>query len=102
MITTTTLGVSAFYHDSAAALVRDGVVLAAAQEERFTRKKHDPGFPEHAVAYCQKEAGLKPRSAQLRRVLRQADAEIRAPSKLCGMRTERRNESTETTWYAFL
>ena len=54
------LGVSAFYHDSAAALVRDGVVVAAAQEERFTRKKHDPGFPEHAIAYCLKEAGLKP------------------------------------------
>ena len=60
MSTTTILGISAFYHDSAAALVRDGVVVAAAQEERFTRKKHDPGFPEHAVAYCLKEAGLKP------------------------------------------
>jgi carbamoyltransferase len=57
---TTILGISAFYHDSAAALVRDGIVVAAAQEERFTRKKHDPGFPEHAVAYCLKEAGLKP------------------------------------------
>jgi hypothetical protein len=60
MSTTTILGISAFYHDSAAALVRDGVVVAAAQEERFTRKKHDPGFPEHAVAYCLNEAGLKP------------------------------------------
>ncbi len=46
------LGISAFYHDSAACLVRDGVVLAAAQEERFTRKKHDASFPEQAVRYC--------------------------------------------------
>jgi carbamoyltransferase len=52
------LGVSAFYHDSAAALVRDGEIVAAAQEERFTRKKHDPGFPAHAVDYCLKEAGI--------------------------------------------
>ena len=43
------LGISCFYHDSAAALVRDGEILAAAQEERFTRKKHDAGFPRHAV-----------------------------------------------------
>jgi len=49
---TTILGISAFYHDSAACLVRDGVIVAAAQEERFTRKKHDPGFPEHAIASC--------------------------------------------------
>ena len=46
------LGISAFYHDSAAALVRDGEIVAAAQEERFTRKKHDAAFPRHAVAYC--------------------------------------------------
>src|SRR5689334_13980600 len=46
------LGISAFYHDSAAALVIDGDVVAAAQEERFTRKKHDAAFPRHAVAYC--------------------------------------------------
>src|SRR5688572_29784987 len=52
------LGISAFYHDSAAALVVDGDIVAAAQEERFTRKKHDPGFPTNAVAYCLKEAGL--------------------------------------------
>jgi carbamoyltransferase len=50
------LGISAFYHDSAAALVEDGRILAAAQEERFTRKKHDPRFPAHAVAYCLREA----------------------------------------------
>jgi carbamoyltransferase len=46
------LGISAFYHDSAAALIVDGDIIGAAQEERFTRKKHDPGFPIHAVAYC--------------------------------------------------
>ncbi len=51
------LGISAFYHDSAAALVRDGDIVAAAQEERFTRRKHDPRFPECAVAYCLREAG---------------------------------------------
>ena len=50
------LGVSAFYHDSAAALIEDGHILAAAQEERFTRKKHDAGFPTHAIAYCLDEA----------------------------------------------
>jgi len=50
------LGVSAFYHDSAAALIDDGRIVAAAQEERFTRKKHDPAFPHHAIAYCLDEA----------------------------------------------
>ena len=52
------LGISAFYHDSAAALVRDGKIVAAAQEERFTRKKHDAGFPTNAVRYCLAEGGL--------------------------------------------
>ena len=52
------LGVSAFYHDSAAALVVDGKIIAAAQEERFTRKKHDSGFPAEAVRYCLKEGGI--------------------------------------------
>ncbi len=52
------LGISAFYHDSAAALVRDGVIVAAAQEERFSRDKHDSGFPAQAVAYCLDEAGV--------------------------------------------
>ena len=56
----TVLGISAFYHDSAAALVRDGVILAAAQEERFSRKKHDPRFPTGAVNYCLGEAFLGP------------------------------------------
>jgi carbamoyltransferase len=57
---TAILGLSAFYHDSAAALVRDGEIVAAAQEERFTRKKHDHGFPQHAIDYCLKEAALEP------------------------------------------
>ena len=57
---TSVLGISAFYHDSAAALVVDGKIVAAAQEERFTRHKHDPDFPKHAIAYCLKEAGLEP------------------------------------------
>src|SRR5262245_61814087 len=52
----TILGISAFYHDSAAAIVRDGTIVAAAQEERFSRKKHDPRFPRHAVNYCLEEA----------------------------------------------
>ena len=46
------LGISAYYHDSAACLVVDGEIVAAAQEERFTRKKHDAAFPSHAVDYC--------------------------------------------------
>jgi carbamoyltransferase len=50
------LGISAYYHDSAAALVEDGRIVAAAQEERFSRKKHDAGFPRNAVAYCMREA----------------------------------------------
>jgi len=57
---TAILGISAFYHDAAAALVVDGEIVAAAQEERFTRKKHDFDFPGHAVAYCLDEAGLRP------------------------------------------
>jgi len=52
------LGLSAFYHDSAACLVREGEIIAAAQEERFTRKKHDASFPEQAVRYCLRESGL--------------------------------------------
>jgi carbamoyltransferase len=53
------LGLSAFYHDSGACLVRDGEIIAAAQEERFTRKKHDADFPKEAVAYCLREGGIK-------------------------------------------
>ncbi len=57
---TAILGISAYYHDSAAALIVDGEVIAAAQEERFTRQKHDPAFPSRAVDYCLREAGLTP------------------------------------------
>lgn len=56
---TAILGISAFYHDSAAALVVDGEIVAAAQEERFTRKKHDHEFPHHAIEYCLEQAGLR-------------------------------------------
>ncbi len=54
------LGISAFYHDSAACLVCDGRIIAAAQEERFTRTKHDHGFPQNAIDYCLREAGIAP------------------------------------------
>ena len=54
------LGISAFYHDSAVALIRDGHIVAAAQEERFTRKKHDHAFPVHAIEYCLQQADLAP------------------------------------------
>jgi carbamoyltransferase len=57
-VATAVLGISAYYHDSAACLVVDGQIVAAAQEERFTRKKHDAAFPTRAVAYCLEEAGL--------------------------------------------
>ena len=52
------LGISAFYHDSAACLLKDGEIIAAAQEERFTRKKHDASFPHHSIQYCLKEASI--------------------------------------------
>ena len=57
---TAILGISAFYHDSAAALVHNGRIVAAAQEERFTRIKHDPSFPSQAIAYCLREGKLRP------------------------------------------
>jgi carbamoyltransferase len=59
------LGISAFYHDSAACLVEDGRIVAAAQEERFTRKKHDSAFPSHAVAYCLREGAVTARQLDL-------------------------------------
>jgi carbamoyltransferase len=59
-VSKTILGISAFYHDSAAAIVRDGEIVAAAQEERFSRKKHDPRFPHHAINYCLEEAFIQP------------------------------------------
>ena len=52
------LGISAFYHDSAAALIINGEIIAAAQEERFTRNKHDPSYPIHAINYCLSQAEL--------------------------------------------
>ena len=52
------LGISAFYHDSAACIIKDGEIIAAAQEECFTRKKHDTDFPHHAILYCLKEAQI--------------------------------------------
>ena len=54
------LGISAFYHDSAAALIKDGEILSACQEERFTRKKHDFEFPMHSIRYCLKQANITP------------------------------------------
>jgi carbamoyltransferase len=59
------LGISAFYHDSAACLVTDGEIVAAAQEERFTRKKHDHRFPDNAIQYCMAEAGIGPEDLTL-------------------------------------
>jgi carbamoyltransferase len=52
------LGISCYYHDSAAALLEDGMLVAAAEEERFTRKKHDFGFPQHAIEFCLRQAGI--------------------------------------------
>ncbi len=61
------LGISAFYHDSAACLIKDGEIIAAAQEERFTRKKHDLAFPKYAIQYCLEEANIKP--SELRNIV---------------------------------
>jgi len=61
------LGISAFYHDSAACLIKNGEIIAAAQEERFTRKKHDAGFPNHAILYCLKEADIS--ASQINKVV---------------------------------
>ena len=54
------LGISSYYHDSAACLLRDGEIIAAAQEERFTRRKHDPDFPHHSIKFCIEQAGILP------------------------------------------
>ena len=56
---TNILGISAFFHDSAASLIKDGKIIAAAQEERFTRKKHDPSYPFHSINYVLKEGNIK-------------------------------------------
>ena len=60
------LGLSYNYHDAAACIVRNGVPIAAAEEERFSRQKHDTRFPERAIAYCLHEAGIAPANARLR------------------------------------
>ena len=84
------LGISAYYHDSAAALVCDGEIVAAAQEERFTRKKHDAAFPRHAAAWCLGSAGPPARGPRLDRFLRQALGEVRAhDGDLPGLRAAR-------------
>ena len=54
------LGISAFYHDSAATLVIDGSIIAAVQEERFSRKKHDHSYPKHSIKYCLENAAIEP------------------------------------------
>jgi carbamoyltransferase len=64
-MSTRILGISAYYHDSAACLVEDGRIVAAAQEERFTRKKHDANFPSKAVAYCLREGGIRAKDLNL-------------------------------------
>ena len=56
---TSILGISAFYHDSAACILKDGKIIAAAQEERFTRKKHDPSYPKNAIQFVLNYANLK-------------------------------------------
>lgn len=53
------LGISCYYHDAAAALLSDGVLVAAAEEERFSRKKHDHGFPRHAIDFCLRQGGIR-------------------------------------------
>ena len=75
------LGLSAFYHDSAAALVEDGRVVAAAQEERFTRKKFDADFPKRAIGYCLAEGVMRHRRYRLCGFLRQAIHEVRAAAR---------------------
>ena len=75
------LGVSAFYHDSAAAIIRDGEIIAAAQEERFTRIKHDAAFPAQAVRYCLAQAGRRRLQCRLYCVLREALPEIRTAAR---------------------
>ena len=75
------LGISAFYHDSAAALVEDGDIVAAAQEERFTRKKHDSGFPNNAIGYCLRGRRSVAAGPGSRGVLRQAVSQIRTAAR---------------------
>ena len=93
---TAILGISAFYHDSAAALLIDGDLVAAAQEERFTRKKHDAGYPEHAIRYCLAEAGLSPQDlayvAFYEKPLLKFDRLLETYVALCAFRTAQLRE----------
>ena len=73
------LGVSCYFHDAAAALLRDGQLVAAAEEERFSRKKHDYGFPSSAIDFCLRTGGIPASAPRLRRVLREAVPQVRAP-----------------------
>ncbi len=70
------LGVSAYYHDNAACLVEDGLIVAAAQEEQFTRKKHTAGFPAEAIAYCLREGGVTLQDGTLCGFLRKSVREV--------------------------
>ena len=84
------LGISAFYHDSAAALVDDGRIVAAAQEERFTRKKHDAGFPRHAIDFCLQEARIGLEDVDYVCFYDKPFLKFRAdPRDLCGLRATR-------------
>ena len=73
------LGVSCYFHDAAAALLRDGQLVAAVEEERFSRKKHDYGFPSNAIDFCLRSRRHSRLRARLRRVLREAVPQVRAP-----------------------
>ena len=82
------LGISAFYHDSAAALSSTAKSSPRRQEERFTRKKHDPGFPTNAVAYCLEAAGVKPEVRDPESTIEQRHMDLAAPTgKLVSRRT---------------
>ena len=72
------LGVSCYYHDSAAVLLKDGQLIAAAEEERFSRVKHDNGYPKHAIEFCLKQARHHGERPRLRGLLRKAAGEVRA------------------------
>ena len=90
------LGISAFYYDSAAALVVDGDIVAAAQEERFTRRKHDSGFPRHAVDYRLQAAGIRASQLDYIAFYDKLAPEVRAPAgDAAGVRTERPAELSD-------
>ena len=84
------LGISAYYHDSAACLVQDGAIIAAAQEERFTRKKHDERFPRNAVDYCLREGGITTADLDYVAFYEKPFTEVRPdPSFISGLRADR-------------